>query len=110
MNSTTQLPDTALDEPSRGLATTRPGPLSLLVLSAWCGLVSGLLEVGVVLLRKQVLEPNKFYGMSRHFVWMIPLINLGIFLAAGLLLCLVVLGHRRRGRWVAARGLAALTL
>jgi arylsulfatase A-like enzyme len=77
---------------------------------AWCGLVSGLLEVSVILLRKHVLTADQFYRLSGHFVWMVPLINLGIFLAAGLLLSLLFLGNRRRGRWLGTRGLAALTL
>jgi arylsulfatase A-like enzyme len=68
------------------------------------------LEVGAILLRKNVFEANQFYGMGRDFVWLVPLINLGIFLSAGVMLSLAVLWHRRLGRWVAARGLAALTL
>ena len=47
-------------------------PFSFLVLSAWCGLVSGLLEVGVIILRKRMLDLNHLYWMSRHFVWLIP--------------------------------------
>ena len=58
------------------LGTHRPGFLSLLLLSAWCGLVAGLLEVGTIIVRKQVFDPDQIYKMSRHFIWMIPLINL----------------------------------
>ena len=58
----------------------RLGPISLLCLSAWCGLVAGLLEVGTIVLRKQVFDPNRFYGMSRHFLWIIPVTNLCVFL------------------------------
>ena len=58
----------------------RPKPLLFLILLAWCGLVSGLLEVGVIILRKQLLDFNRLYWMSRHFVWIIPLINLFVFL------------------------------
>ena len=84
--------------------------LSLLVLCAWCGLVSGLLEVGVVLLRKHVITSDQFYRMSGHFVWMVPLINLGIVLAVGLVLSPLVVGNRRPGRWLATRTLAVLAL
>ena len=63
--------------------------LDQLVLAAWCGLVAGLLEVGTIVLRKELFDPNQLYGMSRHFVWLIPLTNLGLFL---------VLGCLRRGR------------
>jgi arylsulfatase A-like enzyme len=48
--------------------------------------------------------------MSRHFVWLIPLVNLAILLVLGTVLSLVVLCWRRRGRWIATRVLGAFTL
>ena len=54
-------------------ASERVGRFPVLVLSAWCGLVSGLLEVGTIVLRKRTFDPNHLYEMSRHFVWLIPL-------------------------------------
>ena len=83
------------------------GFLSLVFLSAWCGLVAGLLEVGTIVLRKQVFDPDHLYKMSRHFVWLIPLSNVCVFLALGLLGCGVILVWPRRGRWLFARGLCA---
>ena len=65
------------------LTMYRLRPWSVLLLSAWCGLVSGLLEVGVIVLRKRTFDPNHLYWMSRHFVWLIPLTNLCIFLVLG---------------------------
>jgi arylsulfatase A-like enzyme len=56
----------------------------LLLLSAWCGLVAGLLEVGTIVIRKEMFDANHLYGMSRHFVWLIPVTNLGVFLGLGL--------------------------
>ena len=87
------------------LAANRLGFISLLLLSAWCGLVAGLLEVGTIVLRKQVFDPDHLYRMSRHFVWLIPLSNLCVFLALGLFGCGVILVWPRRGRWLFARGL-----
>ena len=58
-------------------------PMSLLLLSAWCGLVAGLLEVGTIVIRKEMFDANHLYGMSRHFVWLIPVTNLGVFLVLG---------------------------
>ena len=72
-------------------------PFPVLILSAWCGLVSGLLEVGTIVVRKHTFDPNHLYGMSRHFVWLIPLINLCVFLALGIVLKLLVLAWPRRG-------------
>ena len=53
----------AADAASDRHAPNGLGPLGLLALSAWCGL----LEVGAIVLRKQTLDPNHLYGMSRHF-------------------------------------------
>ena len=91
-----------------------PGALSLrsyhlLFLSLWCGLVAGPVEVGAIVVRKHTIDLNQFYWMSRHFVWLIPLTNVLIFLAFGLCFWLVGLCGRR-GRWLAARLLCALTL
>jgi arylsulfatase A-like enzyme len=82
----------------------------LLILSLWCGLLAGPLEVGATIVRKHTLDLNQFYWMSRHFVWLIPLTNLLIFLAAGAVLAPLAWLGGRRGRWLAARLLCALTL
>src|SRR5262249_1042382 len=95
---------------SQDLATDRGGLFSLLLVSAWCGLVSGFLEVGTTILRKRTYDLNHLYRMSRHFVWLIPLVNLAIFLALGVLLSVLVLCWRGRGRWLTTRLLGALTL
>jgi arylsulfatase A-like enzyme len=92
------------------LMANRLGSISLLCLSAWCGLVAGLLEVGTIVLCKQVFDPNHLYGLSRHFVWLIPATNLCVFLALGCLGCLVGLAWPRRGHWLMARILCALAL
>ncbi|HZW33671.1 MAG TPA: sulfatase [Isosphaeraceae bacterium] len=91
-------------------AATGLGPRALLALSAWCGLVAGLLEVGAIVLRKRTYDPNHLYGMSRHFVWLIPAVNLCLFLASGVLLCLAMPAWPRRGSWLARRLLCALTI
>jgi hypothetical protein len=92
------------------LASNRWGLLSFLMVSAWCGLVSGLLEVGIIVLRKRTFDFNHLYWMSRHFIWLIPLINLALFLVLGLALSIVVWCAGRQGRSFAARALCALTL
>jgi arylsulfatase A-like enzyme len=92
--------------PNRG--AHQPGPWSLLLLSSWCGLVAGLLEVAVTVLRRRSLDVHAV-PMSRHFVWMLPLADLAIFCVLGTLLVPLVLWGRR-GRWLAPRLLCALTL
>lgn len=98
------------EEPDRGPAHAGLGLVSWLVLAVWCGMVSGLVEVGAIVVRKEALEANRFYGMSRHFVWAVPLINAGLLLAAGLILGLAGRAGGRRGSWLAMRALAALAL
>jgi hypothetical protein len=77
-------------------------------LSVWCGLVAGLLEVGTIVLRKTFFDANHLYGISRHFVWLIPVANLGIVLALGLLGWVASLASPRRVGWLVKRGLCAI--
>jgi arylsulfatase A-like enzyme len=109
-------PVAVLDE-SRPAGVSGPGPAEgrmrvhhFLVLSVWCGLVSGPLEVGTIVVRKHTVDLNHFYWMSRHFVWMIPLTNFLIFLVAGAGLVLLALCLPGRGSWLGTRWLCALTL
>jgi arylsulfatase A-like enzyme len=88
----------------------RMGLLASVVLSAWCGLVAGLLEVGTMVLRKQVFDPDQFYRTSQHFVWLIPLINCDVFLLLGLLGWGVTLVSPRFGRWLFTRGMGTLVV
>jgi arylsulfatase A-like enzyme len=82
----------------------------VLLLSAWCGLIAGLLEVCVIALRKQTLDTNRFYWMSQHFVWLIPAMNIMLFLALGCAGALLCAAGKRRGRWLWARVLCAATI
>ena len=49
------------------------------------------------MVRKRAFDENHLYGMSRHFVWLIPATNLGVFLLLGLLGWLVILVWPRHG-------------
>jgi arylsulfatase A-like enzyme len=99
------------------VGSSTPGPsadgprlLSGLLLSAWCGLVAGLLEVATIVLRKQGFDPDQLYKMSRHFVWLIPLSNLCVFLILGLFGYGATRVSPRHGRWLWTRGLCAFAL
>jgi arylsulfatase A-like enzyme len=94
--------------PTRG--AHEPGPWSLLLLSSWCGLVAGLLEVATIFIRKRWFDSNHLYGMSRHFVWLIPVTNVVIFACVGMAAFLIAMAWSRRGRWLTSRALGALTL
>jgi arylsulfatase A-like enzyme len=93
-----------------GSARGRAGRFPVLIVAVWCGLGSGLLEVGTIVVRKRTFDPNRLYEMSHHFVWLIPLTNLSLFLASGVALKLLALAWPRRIDWLAPRLLGALTL
>ena len=84
-------------------APRRLGPLDVLMLSAWCGLAAGLLEVGARWLRRFFDPNNRLYLMSRHFVWLVPLTDLLLFAAFGLVLALATKRWPRRGGWLSTR-------
>jgi arylsulfatase A-like enzyme len=86
------------------------GAMRLLALSAWCGLIAGLLEVAVIVMRKSMFDYVHLYWMSRHFIWLVPVVNLTLFLILGLGLSIVVWCTRGHGEWLAVRVLGASTL
>ena len=69
--------DTGVKQPKR----TR----DLFILSAWCGLAAGLLEVGARVVCRAIDPFQRLYLMTRHFVWLGPVSNLIYFLGLGLL-------------------------
>jgi arylsulfatase A-like enzyme len=85
-------------------------PNQIVILSLWCGLIAGPLEVVAIVIRKHTVDLNKFYWMSRHFVWLIPVTDLLIFVFLGLSLTALVLIWPRRASWLATRLLCVVTL
>ncbi len=93
----------------RDRAGTSRQAASLLLLSAWCGLLAGLLEVGVTIVRRRLFDLNPLAPLPRDFLWQAPLADLAIIVTLGGVLSLA--GRwRRRGPWMSYRLLCALTL
>jgi hypothetical protein len=86
------------------------GPVDMLILAAWCGLAAGELEVAVQIARRAVSSTERLYLMTRHFVWLVPLINLLLFLGFGLLLALATGLWPKRGGWCGGRLIIALAV
>jgi arylsulfatase A-like enzyme len=108
-NRTTDVARAAAAGPARSaVRIKRKKLLPFLLLCGWCGLVAGLLEVGATVARKQFFDINRLYWVSRHFVWLVPLGELMIFLGLGLLLWLLGRTLGARGRWLANRLLGVL--
>jgi arylsulfatase A-like enzyme len=85
------------------------GSFAILALSAWCGLISGVLEVAITVVRKKYFDADRFYGMSAQFIWLVPLVSALFFSVLGVALSQAV-------RWgasaqkIATRALATLAL
>ena len=89
--------------PPVDLAAKPPGLISVVFLSLWCGIVAGLLEVATIVIRKQLFDANHLYGMSRHFIWLIPTMYLCAFAVLGVLGSLVSFFWPSRHIWLLPR-------
>ena len=65
---TSEAPPVAVDRP-------KLRPLDLLILSAWCGLAGGLLEVATLVCARNLIPTTRGYLMSRHFLWLAPIVE-----------------------------------
>jgi arylsulfatase A-like enzyme len=88
----------------------RLGPVHLVVLAAWCGLAAGELEVAARFLHRTFGSTHRLFLMTRHFVWLIPLFDLALFLAAGAMLAMAARRWPRRAGWLGPRLFVALAL
>ncbi len=88
-------------------AISRLGPIDVLLLSAWCGLAAGELEVASRVISRNLGATNGLYLMMRHFIWLVPLIDMSVFLALGLLLAMATRFWPRRAGWLGPRLLFA---
>ena len=77
--------------------------LPVIRLALWFGLVAGLLEMVLLVLRVKLLE-NGVFLRSPHFPWMIPAADLGLFLALGLLMVPIARTWPRVGGGLALGG------
>ncbi len=81
----------------------RFGPWDVLVLSAWCGLAGGLLEVATRVVCRYVDPTNRLYMLSRHYVWLAPLSSLLLFSGVGVFLAIGTKFWPRRVAWFCPR-------
>jgi arylsulfatase A-like enzyme len=84
-------------------AVRRIGPVDILILSVWCGLAAGELEVAVRIVPRALNLTHRLYFMTRHFVWLVPLVNLALFIGVGLILVLATRLWPRRSGWLCPR-------
>ncbi|MGO9470312.1 MAG: sulfatase-like hydrolase/transferase [Isosphaeraceae bacterium] len=114
----TSIPDCIIPSPESGHPTTvrardcavrhRIKAFDLFLLSAWCGLASGLLEVGARVICRAIDPTQRLYMVSRHFLWLGPLSSLLFFLGIGLVLSVAVKVSPRAAGWLGPRVICAL--
>ncbi len=78
---------------------------ALFVTTLWFGLLTGWLELGLVLAQWVVnprVSPDSI-RMNRHFVWMVPASDVLIFSVVGVSIALMVRLRRGLARWTALR-------
>ncbi len=73
------------------------GPFPVLLITLWFGLVSGLLELTLLVTRVQVFEDGAWMR-SPHLVWMVPVSDILIAAVGGLFVGLFARAWPRRGR------------
>ena len=71
------------------IGTFREKTKVVLMTAAWFGLITGLLEISYRIYNR--ITANTIINLSRHFIWMTPLIYLVLFVFAGLLLLVIEL-------------------
>ena len=77
--------------------------LSVIASAAWFGLVTGFLELAILLIwhRLAIATVLGALQINRHFTWMIPLAQLGLFLICGLPLAVLAVFRRVPARLAA---------
>jgi arylsulfatase A-like enzyme len=98
-----------LDADGRREPVRRLASLDVLLMATWCGLAAGWLEVGTRVLLKHLVT-GRMYGLSRLFLWVVPLTNLLLFFVGGLLLAVAVKLWPRPAGWLSPRLLIAVAL
>ena len=63
----------------------RLGPADVLWLAALYGLAGGELEVASRVVRRAFSMTDRMYLLTRHFFWLVPLIDLALFVGFGIL-------------------------
>src|SRR3954447_7446019 len=86
---------------------SRPGPLDLFLTATWLGLVTGFVELGLMLTRNHAFGTAALGAvpMNRHCLWMIPVADLLILAGAGLVLSLGARSWPQTASRAAAYGL-----
>ena len=86
--ATAGVPKSTVHEARAESHPVRAGTTTILVLAAWIGLIAGFLDLGLMVIKRRVIEGD-FYRLGGDFAWIIPVgVALLVFVPA-ILLCLI---------------------
>lgn len=107
-----EVKDDEVGEGGPDTGALRPGPRTLIEGAAWFGLVAGWLELAGLQLQR-IIDPRIWMDSLRtndHFVWMMPLSNMLLFTAVGLVLAILARNRPRVAHQIGWRVLATLAV
>jgi arylsulfatase A-like enzyme len=106
-NCDRESPGPLIHEASDGSQPVGIAPATVLVVSVWIGLVAGFLDLGLMVMRRRLIDGD-FYRLGEHFGWIIPAGVAALVLVPGMVLALIARLRRGGVRPGAAVGLLSL--
>jgi arylsulfatase A-like enzyme len=94
--TTMAAPEPIVDQAAEGPPPVRIGAATVLLLSAWIGLIAGYLDLTFMVVNRRLIDGD-FYRLGEHFVWLVPAGVAVVVLVPGTLLALIV--------WLRGRGI-----
>jgi arylsulfatase A-like enzyme len=86
--ATAGLPKSTLRDPAEETQPVRVGAATILMLAAWIGLIAGFLDLGLMAIKRRVIEGD-FYRLGGDFAWIIPVAATLLVLVPAIVLCLI---------------------
>jgi arylsulfatase A-like enzyme len=92
--TTAEAPEPIVHPAAGGSPSVGAGPATILLLAIWIGLVAGWLDLGLMVLRKRLIQGD-FYRLGEQYVWVIPPAAAVLVSLPGMVLALIA--RLRRG-------------
>ena len=86
--ATAGVPKSTVHEAREESHPVRAGTTTILMLAAWIGLIAGFLDLGLMVIKRRVIEGD-FYRLGGDFAWIIPAGTMLLVLVPAIVLCLI---------------------
>jgi arylsulfatase A-like enzyme len=86
--ATAGVPKSTVHEAREESHPVRAGTTTILMLAAWIGLIAGFLDLGLMVIKRRVIEGD-FYRLGGDFAWIIPAGTTLLVLVPAIVLCLI---------------------